>query len=194
MLTLYNQGCIAVNNFRCLNIYNMGCTLTPMSALSERLRIARKRAVLTQAQLAEKSGVKQQMISKLETGRSQETADIVPLAIAMQVRPEWLSTGKEPMTEHSFVGNSDQNEFLDAFFNQLKNVLQGATHTQLDQCLRHFQQALQAIGFSGVEWIDSASHGTDDANVSKRIRGGATRRQLPHKTTDVLGANQKRSK
>jgi SOS-response transcriptional repressor LexA len=38
------------------------------------------------------------MISKLETGQSTETARLVDLAIACTVRPEWLATGRGPMT------------------------------------------------------------------------------------------------
>ncbi len=65
--------------------------------LAQRLRKARKFAELTQAALAEKSGVKQQMISKLENGQSKETADLVALAVACGVRPEWLAGDDGPM-------------------------------------------------------------------------------------------------
>jgi transcriptional regulator with XRE-family HTH domain len=52
---------------------------------------------MTQRQLAEASGVKQQMISKLEVGRASETSDIVSLAKALGVRSEWLHSGEKPM-------------------------------------------------------------------------------------------------
>lgn len=72
-------------------------------AIGTRLRIARKYARLTQAELSEKSGVKQAMISKLETNKSRETSSIVPLAVACGVRPEWLHYGDGPM-----VGDSSE--------------------------------------------------------------------------------------
>jgi transcriptional regulator with XRE-family HTH domain len=52
---------------------------------------------LSQKQLAERSGVSQQMISKLELGLSKETSGIVALAVYCGVRPEWLSNGTGPM-------------------------------------------------------------------------------------------------
>ncbi|CAN5817230.1 hypothetical protein BH20PSE1_BH20PSE1_01470 [soil metagenome] len=67
------------------------------ATLANRLLQARKSSGLTQSQLAEKSGQTQQMISKLESGRSTETAGIVPLAMACGVRPEWLFNGNGAM-------------------------------------------------------------------------------------------------
>jgi len=66
--------------------------------LSERLKKARKHASLSQKELEAASGVSQQMISRIETGQSKETADIVKLSIACGVRPEWLAEGQGGMT------------------------------------------------------------------------------------------------
>jgi transcriptional regulator with XRE-family HTH domain len=68
-------------------------------SLGERLRKARLKARLTQRQLAEKAGVTQQMVSRLETGKAHGTTDIVRLAIACEAKPEWLATGKGDMVE-----------------------------------------------------------------------------------------------
>lgn len=65
--------------------------------IGKRLGEARAHAALTQKQLAEKSGVSQQMISKLEQGQSKGTTDLVPIAIACGVSPEWLFSGTLPM-------------------------------------------------------------------------------------------------
>jgi transcriptional regulator with XRE-family HTH domain len=62
---------------------------------------ARARANLSQRQLAERSSVSQQMISKLERGRSKESAGIVALAGACGVRSEWLFDGTGPMVTES---------------------------------------------------------------------------------------------
>lgn len=67
--------------------------------LGERLRIAREHAKLTQPELAERSRVSQQMISKLERGLSKETAGIVALAVACGVRSEWLDKEAWPMVD-----------------------------------------------------------------------------------------------
>jgi transcriptional regulator with XRE-family HTH domain len=89
MRTEYNLGCPDVNAFGCLTVYNSGCSFSAMT-YAERLKIARAYAGLTQTELAEKSGIRQQMISKLETGLSDETTATVKLALACGVNPEWL--------------------------------------------------------------------------------------------------------
>jgi len=83
-----------------LTTYNLNCSLIAMS-LGERLRKARLTARLTQRQLAEKAGVTQQMVSRLETGKAHGTTDIVRLAIACEANPEWLATGEGDMVEAS---------------------------------------------------------------------------------------------
>lgn len=64
-----------------------------MNTIGERLRLARKNARLSQAALAEASGVSQQMISKLEVGKAESTGDIVKLARACGVDADWLEDG-----------------------------------------------------------------------------------------------------
>ncbi|WP_445394251.1 XRE family transcriptional regulator [Stenotrophomonas maltophilia] len=65
--------------------------------LNERVSRAREHAQLTQAQLAKAAGVSQQAIQKLESGKSKDSKKIAQIAIACGVRPEWLTTGEEPM-------------------------------------------------------------------------------------------------
>jgi phage repressor protein C with HTH and peptisase S24 domain len=66
-------------------------------SIGKRLKHARLVAGLSQEELSKRSGVTQQMISKLETDKSANTRDLVALAQACGVRPEWLATGSEPM-------------------------------------------------------------------------------------------------
>ncbi len=58
--------------------------------LGDRIKQTRQEKGLTQQELAETSGVCQQMISKLEVGKANGTADIVKLAYALDVSPAWL--------------------------------------------------------------------------------------------------------
>jgi transcriptional regulator with XRE-family HTH domain len=58
---------------------------------SERLRRAREHADLTQEALAQRSGVKQGTISKIERGESESSTFVVQLAVACGVRCEWLA-------------------------------------------------------------------------------------------------------
>lgn len=65
--------------------------------LADRIKVARTHAKLNQTALSSLSGVKQQVISKLELGIQKETADIVKIAKACGVRPEWLDAEDGPM-------------------------------------------------------------------------------------------------
>lgn len=58
--------------------------------VGERVRQIRQEKGFTQKDLAELSGVCQQMISKLEVGKAQGSANIVRLALALDVSPAWL--------------------------------------------------------------------------------------------------------
>lgn len=58
--------------------------------VGERVRRIRQEKGFTQKDLAELSGVCQQMISKLEVGKAQGSANIVRLALALDVSPAWL--------------------------------------------------------------------------------------------------------
>ena len=55
-----------------------------------RVRQIRQEKGFTQKDLADLSGVCQQMISKLEVGKAQSSANIVRLAVALDVSPVWL--------------------------------------------------------------------------------------------------------
>jgi transcriptional regulator with XRE-family HTH domain len=58
--------------------------------VGERVRRVRREKGFTQKDLAELSGICQQMISKLEVGKAQGSANIVRLALALDVSPAWL--------------------------------------------------------------------------------------------------------
>jgi len=99
---LYNLSCKCVNNSRCLTDISYGITL-PIMKIGERLKLAREKAKLTQGQLAEKTGVSQQTISKLETGKSDSTSEVVQLAAVLAVSPEWLVTGEDPLVTNQLT-------------------------------------------------------------------------------------------
>lgn len=68
--------------------YNIGMSI------GERIRDARKRAKLTQKQLAVKIGISQGALSELETGASEGTTYVASFASALGVNALWLETGK----------------------------------------------------------------------------------------------------
>lgn len=69
----------------------------------ERLRRARKHAHLTQAQLAERSGVSQPNISDLENGEAEGSMYTAQFAEACGVRPIWLAEEKGDMVDGLYV-------------------------------------------------------------------------------------------
>ncbi|ABK45268.1 putative phage repressor [Magnetococcus marinus MC-1] len=71
-------------------------TLLLMDTLGHRLKDARLALGLSQKKLADKAGVSQGLIHKLETGFYEGTGQIVPIAGALDVRPEWLHSGEQP--------------------------------------------------------------------------------------------------
>ncbi|MDG9859402.1 XRE family transcriptional regulator [Acinetobacter ursingii] len=70
-----------------------------MATLGENLKKIRKAKGLTQKQVAQKSGVRQSVISDLETGTAKSTGSIVELANALGVTAEDLRKGVESDAE-----------------------------------------------------------------------------------------------
>lgn len=68
-----------------------------MSTLGARLRKARAEKGWSQAELASATAVSQATISKIEREESESSTFTVKLALALDVRPEWLANGTGPM-------------------------------------------------------------------------------------------------
>lgn len=67
--------------------------------LGERLAKARDRAGMSQSDLARKAGVSQSTIGNLEAGIRKRPRDLLPIARALHVSPDWLATGAGAMSE-----------------------------------------------------------------------------------------------
>ncbi len=65
----------------------------PMATLGENLKKIRKAKKMTQKEVAQRSGVKQSVISDLETGTAKSTGSILELASALGVTAEELKKG-----------------------------------------------------------------------------------------------------
>lgn len=81
------------------------------TTLSDRLSLAMNLSGVTQGILAERVGVSQPSIWKLVAGKTNSSRKLVEIAHALNVRPEWLATGDEPMwdkaTQEQSSGNSE---------------------------------------------------------------------------------------
>lgn len=65
-----------------------------MDNLAKRVKTRRKELGLSQAELADSSGLQQSDISKIENGAIQKTTGIIGLATALRCDPSWLATGE----------------------------------------------------------------------------------------------------
>lgn len=66
-----------------------------MQTIKDRLKKKRIELDMTQAQLAEKAGVKQQTIQLIEAGETKRPRYLVELADALGCEPSWLLNGKK---------------------------------------------------------------------------------------------------
>lgn len=71
--------------------------ITDVITIAERLKYARELAKLTQAQLADNAGVSQGTIANIESGIRKSPRELLEIAKALNIRPEWLKTGLGPM-------------------------------------------------------------------------------------------------
>lgn len=103
-----------------------------METLAQRVKTRRELLKLTQAQLAELSGIKQSDISKIENGQTHQPSRMAELARALRCDAYWLATGEGqpelPATHPLFVaeGWTDYQPVRPGKFNFVWVVGQGA--------------------------------------------------------------------
>jgi len=77
-----------------------------MTTLGSRLKLSRKQRAMTQKDLSEKSGVSQQLISRVESEKIDNTTEFLSLAEALGVSAKWLSKGEGEMTGEDTVASN----------------------------------------------------------------------------------------
>jgi transcriptional regulator with XRE-family HTH domain len=92
----YNRQLWLVNNAQMLALNDATGYGDRMGSLAERIKESRKRQKLSQTAVADLAGMRQQMISKLETGTARYTSRFQQLAEALKVNQAWLITGLGP--------------------------------------------------------------------------------------------------
>jgi len=100
-------------------------------SLSERLKQARKRAGLTQAELAERAGIKQASVSEIERGLTRNSGYLVKMAQICGVDPVWLAEGT--VTSDMPIHTPEQGINLPRSLEFLANALQNSDDITLDQ-------------------------------------------------------------
>lgn len=82
--------------------------------LSDRIQRARKNAGLTQKELADRVGISQTAVHKLECGRSRSSRRTVSIALTCGVDPIWLDTGRGEMALAGATPGMSSEEFAKA--------------------------------------------------------------------------------
>ena len=92
-MVLCNHKCDCEPN---TNVMQAPCLITPVTTIAIRLAQARTALGKTQGQLAHDAGVSQGTIGNIEAGARKAPRELLAIAKALGVSPEWLKTGKGP--------------------------------------------------------------------------------------------------
>lgn len=82
-----------------------------MKTLAERVKYARELKDLSQHEIAEKAGISQPTYFKIENGLTQKPRNILDIAQALNVNPQWLATGQGEMTAQPFLQSNISSHF-----------------------------------------------------------------------------------
>ncbi|WP_444883507.1 helix-turn-helix domain-containing protein [Microbulbifer sp. PSTR4-B] len=108
-------------------------------SIQNRLKIARKAAKLSQAEVAQAAGITQPAYSQLESGRTRKGTSLIPIARALGVDAHWLTSGRGKMLGESIEDIRLRNLQLEidihgeeAISQKLESVIPGGLQQVLD--------------------------------------------------------------
>jgi transcriptional regulator with XRE-family HTH domain len=126
-----------------------------MNTLGKRLKAARKNKGFTQQELEKRSGVSQQLISRIESEKIDNTTEVFNLAEVLDVNAKWLATGNGDMNAESRAVSSeysredlkilemingmtskqknDTTQLIHDYYRENQLVLEELTHLQTNQ-------------------------------------------------------------
>lgn len=103
--------CYHVGDFALIsNVMQASCVITTVKTIAERLVAAREAAGMTQEAVAKAAGVSQGTIGNIEAGLRENPRELLAIASAVKVSPQWLKSGKgerEPAGAVSIDQNPD---------------------------------------------------------------------------------------
>jgi transcriptional regulator with XRE-family HTH domain len=102
-LVYHNRDCF-INT----NVMQVPRLITDVNTIAFRLKSARDEASLTQQELADKAGVSQGTVANIESGARKNPRELLAIAKAVGVYPEWLKSGKAP--RHIMKNEAEHNE------------------------------------------------------------------------------------
>lgn len=124
-----------------------------MTTIHERIRAQRKRAGMTQAELAKIVGVARVSLTQWELGEtSPKGGSLMALSAALGVSPQWLQTGQDDKLQDLQTWSEGQpdDETIDLpFFKEVEFAAGGGRTSVVEQpaaCLRFSKNILRQAG------------------------------------------------
>jgi phage repressor protein C with HTH and peptisase S24 domain len=96
--------------FATTNVIELSGSITTVITIAERLKAAREDAGLTQEDVATAAGVAQGTVANIESGIRKNPRELLAIAKAVNVHPEWLKSGRGP---RELVTPLDINQVID---------------------------------------------------------------------------------
>lgn len=139
--------------------------ITDVKSIAERLKDAREKTGLTQPELAAKAGVSPGTIGNIESGARKRPRELLAIAAAVGVRPEWLQSGKGP---RQVVGESVAEDGIEYVgLARAPTLLPVAGTAQLG--VNGWYEEVQAVGADG--YVEC--HSSDRNAYALRVRGSS---------------------
>ncbi|CAJ0997521.1 XRE family transcriptional regulator [Sodalis praecaptivus] len=130
---------------------------------ADRLNLAMKESGHTQASLGDAVGMSQPSVWKLTSGKSNSTRKLLEISHALNVRPEWLSTGRGPMREDSINSYvAPLEELPDGF--KWERVAVWDEHTPLKP------DEVEVPLLKDIEFVRGDAHICDEGHDGSKLR------------------------
>lgn len=141
--------------------------------LKDRLKLARKNASLTQAELAQRVGIKQASISEIERGLTRSSGYLIKIAQVCGVDPIWLSEGAGSI-DSSTTSLKTMPSYIESNAELLGDLVTWETEDPLDDddCEVPYYAEVEFAGGNGMtEVIEVASRKLRFSNSTLRAAG-----------------------
>ena len=97
--------------------------ITNVITIAERLKQAREKIGLNQEELAKRAGVSQGTIANIENGIRKQPRQLLAIARALNVSPDWLESGKTQSGLGKHRVDEDSADYLVAHESKIKKAL-----------------------------------------------------------------------
>ncbi|EJT6830102.1 helix-turn-helix transcriptional regulator, partial [Escherichia coli] len=151
-------------------------------SLAERVKERREALGITQTELAEKVGIKQQSIASIENGETKNPRKIFELATALKCSMQWLKTGEHESNATSLEGISlwddddvdDDDDVYLPFFKEAQLAAGNGRVVELDCDGRKLKFSLRSLRKLGVNPEDAACMSVWGNSMEPVLPDGAT--------------------